>query len=68
MRKAAKELRVKTIEELEKESQTLRAEIAKMAIESKIKPEKDSNTVFKKRKRLAVILTMISQKNLGINK
>ncbi len=68
MRKAAKELRVKTVEELEKEAQTLRGEIAKMAIEAKIKPEKDTNTIFKKRKRLAVVLTMITQKNLGINK
>ena len=68
MKKAATELRVKAVEELEKEAQTLRAEIAKMSIESKVKPEKDTNIVFKKRKRLAVVLTMITQKNLGINK
>lgn len=68
MKKAANELRAKTIEELQKEEQTLRAEIAKMSIEAKVKPEKDTNTIFKKRRRLAVVLTMITQKNLGINK
>ncbi len=68
MKKAAKELRPKTIEELQKEAQTLRDEIAKMTIEKAVKPEKDTNALFKKKKRLAVVLTLINQKNLGITK
>lgn len=68
MKKAAKELRAKSVEELAKEVQTLRSEIAKLTIEERIKPQKDTNLLFKKKKRLAVALTMISQKNLGINK
>lgn len=67
MKKVAKELRAKTVEELEKEAQTLRAEIAKMNIEQKVKVEKDSNLLHKKKKRLAVVLTLITQNNLGIN-
>lgn len=68
MKKAAKELRPKTVEELQKEAQTLREEIAKMTIEKNIKEEKDTNALFKKKKRLAVVLTLITQKNLGITK
>ena len=68
MKKAAKELRAKSVEELAKEVQTLRSEIAKMTIEKNVKVEKDTNLLHKKKKRLAVALTMISQKNLGINK
>lgn len=67
MKKVAKEVRAKSVEELEKEAQVLRAEIAKMTIEKKIKVEKDTNILFKKKKRLAVILTIMTQKNLGIN-
>jgi ribosomal protein L29 len=68
MKKAAKELRTKSIEELSKEVQNLRTEIAKMSIEKPVKPEKDTNLLHRKKKRLAVALTMITQKNLGINK
>ena len=68
MKKTANELRAKSAEELKKEEISLRAEIAKLSIEKNIKPEKDSNLIFKKKKRLAVVLTMITQKNLGITK
>jgi ribosomal protein L29 len=62
MRKITKELTEKSIAELQKEAQSLKEEIAKLTLEAKSNPPKDTNMVFKKRKRLAVILTLISQK------
>lgn len=68
MKKTVTELQVKSVQELEKEAQTLRDEIAKLTIESKVKPEKNTNLSFNKKRRLAVILTLVTQKNLGITK
>lgn len=62
MKKITKELQAKSIEDLKKETDVLRAEIAKMRLEHGIKPQKDTNTVTKKQKRLAAILTMITNK------
>lgn len=66
MKKITKEYITKTVEEMKKEVEALHKEIAKLEIERKAKPQKDSNMVFKMKKRLAVILTVISQKELGI--
>ena len=66
MKKLTKELQGKDISELEKEVQSLRKEIAKLKIERKVKPPKDTNLIRKKEKRLASILTMITQKELGV--
>ncbi len=66
MKKTTKDLIGKSVEELEKEVQTLRADYAKMISYRKIKPEKDTNLIVKKQKRLAVALTLITQKNLGV--
>lgn len=66
MKKITKELLGKTIEELQKEARVIREEVAKLQVESKVKPQKDTNTIPKKIKKLAVILTVISEKELGI--
>ena len=68
MKKHIKELQAKTVVDLQKEIGTLRAEIAKFKVESKVKPQKDSNIIKKKEKQLAHILTVITQKELGISK
>ncbi len=62
MRKINNEYREKTIKELEKEGQKLRQEIAKLKLEEKVNPAKDTNLLMKKRKRLAVILTLFTEK------
>ena len=56
------ELRNKTVKELEKEGNEIVKEIAKLQLESKVNPPKNTNLVIKKRKRLAVILTIINDK------
>ncbi|MFN4212566.1 MAG: 50S ribosomal protein L29 [Microgenomates group bacterium] len=62
MKKAVREYKTKTLLELEKEAHRLREEIAKLKLESKINPPKDTNLLMKKRKTLAVILTLITEK------
>lgn len=66
MKKITKEYINKTVEEMKKEVESLHKEIAKLEIEKKAKPQKDSNMIFKMKKRLAVILTVIRQKELGV--
>jgi ribosomal protein L29 len=68
MKKLTKELHTKTEKDLDKEVMSLREEIAKLMIERSVKPEKDSNTINKKKKRLAVVLTLINQKKIAITK
>lgn len=62
MRKIVQELKGKTIRQLEKEAAQLRTEIAKLRLMTKVSPGKDTNLIYKKRKRLAVILTLITEK------
>ena len=62
MKKTTKELRQKAKEDLKKEVEALNEEIAKMNLEQKVNPAKDSNLIFKKRKRLAAVLTVLSEK------
>ncbi len=57
-----KEIREKSIKELEKESQKIREEIAKEKLEEKVKSSKNTNALFIKRKKLAVILTILGEK------
>ena len=68
MKKLITELTAKTSQELDKEVADLRLEIAKLIVESKAKPQKDTNTIKKKQKRIAYILTVKRQKELGITK
>lgn len=60
--KGIKEIRQKTVKELEKDSRDLITEISKLRLEIKANPPKDSNTYMKKRKKLAVILTVLEEK------
>ena len=62
MKKTRTELKNKSLKDLEKEEQKLREEIAKMKLEAKVNPLKDTNALVKKRKRLAVVLTLLSEK------
>lgn len=62
MKKITKEYKTKTRKELEKIVQHLREEIAKLRLEAKVNPPKDTNLLVKKRKTLALILTLISEK------
>ena len=62
MKKSTKELQSKSIKELEKTGVSLHEEIAKSRLQEKVSPGKDTNAIHKKKKHLAVILTVISQK------
>jgi len=64
MRKITKEIINKSIEDLTKEALLIRQDIAKKLIERKVKPEKNSNTTKILKKRLAVLLTVVRQKEL----
>lgn len=62
MRKTTKIYNGKTGYELEKEIGLLREEIAKLTMSFKSNPPKDTNGLTKKRKQLAVLLTILSEK------
>jgi len=62
MKKFTKELSGKTEKELEKQTQLLREEIAKLVLNERVNPSKDTNFLMKKRKALAVLLTILKQK------
>lgn len=62
MKKTSSEFKGKSVKDLEKEEKKLREEMAKLKLESKVNPQKDSNFLFKKRKRLAVILTLLNER------
>ncbi|VVA43855.1 50S ribosomal protein L29 [Candidatus Roizmanbacteria bacterium] len=62
MRKNTKIYSEKTVKELEKDLIKLREEIAKLRLSFKSNPAKDTNVLAKKRKQLAVLLTVLSQK------
>lgn len=62
MKKIVKDLKAKTIKELEKEKVSLIEEIAKLKLSEKAVPQKDKNLLFKKRKQLAVLLTVLTEK------
>jgi|GEM_PF-2006146 len=64
MRKTTKKYQEKDVKELKKESLKLREEIAKLKLTNKMKPTKDSNLLIKKRKELAVLLTVLSEKEI----
>ncbi len=64
MKKTVKELRDKTIKELEKEQASLREDIAKSKLSFVVNPQKDTNALSKKKKRLAVILTLMNEKKM----
>ncbi|MEK7597487.1 MAG: 50S ribosomal protein L29 [Patescibacteria group bacterium] len=62
MKKITKTYSEKTSKELEKEVGLMREEIAKLQLSFKSNPPKDTNSLTKKRKQLAVLLTVLSEK------
>ncbi len=64
MKKLVQDLKSKSVKDLEKDAVNIRQEIAKMSIESAVAPVKDVNSISKKRKQLAIILTIISEKQV----
>ncbi len=63
MRKVTKQYNDKSAIELSKEALTLRGEIAKLQLERMVAPQKDSNMIAKKKKQLAVLLTVRAGKS-----
>ena len=64
MKKITKKYQEQTVKELKKEGLLLREEIAKTKLLNKVTPPKDSNLLKKKRKQLAVLLTVLFEKEL----
>jgi ribosomal protein L29 len=62
MKKITKLYQEKSLKELEKESQLIRQEIAKLRLSLKTSPQKNTNLLIKKRKQLAVLLTVSTEK------
>ena len=62
MKKITKTFSRKTSNELEKEANSIREEIAKLQLSFKSNPPKDTNSLVKKRKQLAVLLTVLGEK------
>lgn len=62
MKKYASEYRKKTVVELEKEKINLKSEISKLKIEWGVNKPKDTNIISNKLKKLAVLLTILSEK------
>jgi ribosomal protein L29 len=57
-----KELRAKTVDELIKELRDLRSEVSKLAIDMKIGKVENTNTLYRKRKDIARVLTYLTEK------
>ncbi|PIS15759.1 50S ribosomal protein L29 [Candidatus Roizmanbacteria bacterium CG09_land_8_20_14_0_10_41_9] len=62
MKKTIGDLRDKSLEALQNEVAQMGEELAKLQLERGVNPTKDSNLIPKKKKRLAVALTIISEK------
>lgn len=65
MRNISSDLKKAPPEELNKQVVTLRSEITKLFLERKVNPSKNTNVISIKKKKLAQILTFISEKNLS---
>ncbi len=62
MRKLAEKYRKMSVSDLSRLEQDLRREIAKIRLELKVNQPKDTNILSRKRKELAVLLTIKSEK------
>ncbi len=62
MKKITKTYQEKTNKELVNETQSLREEIAKLQLSFRSNPPKDTNLLMKRRKQLAVLLTILTEK------
>ncbi len=67
MKKYVKENREKTVVQLNQLVHGLDMEITKLSLGAKTSPQKDTNLLVKKKKNLAVIKTLISQKETAGN-
>lgn len=65
MKKSVTKISQKTEAELHKELSQLRKEIIKSNLESVMAPQKDTNSNKKKRKQIAIILTVLNSKKLS---
>lgn len=63
MKKITKTYREKISKELAKDLYLLREEIAKLQLSFKSNPPKDTNSLMKKKKQLAVLLTVLTEKD-----
>lgn len=66
MKKDTKELQSKTVEQLEKEINTLRQELSHSKIDMYINSPKDTNQLMKKRKKIAHLLTILTAKRESV--
>ena len=64
MKTSIKQLDKKTIKELISEIEKIRQEISKLQLEKKVSPPKDTNTIKKKRKQLAILLTVMRERQI----
>ena len=64
MSKLADKYRKMSLKELARREQELRKEIAKLRLEFNVNPPKDTNLLGKKRRELAVIMTIKREKEL----
>lgn len=62
MKKIVEELKKKDFNLIKKEIQKLKEEIAKLILENKAHPKKDTNIIKKMRKKLAIMLTVLTEK------
>lgn len=62
MKKHIKEIQGKSIKDVEQDIKAVRTEIANMIMQKKVNPQKDTNAIVKKRKQLAVLLTIHREK------
>lgn len=68
MKQQIKDLEKKSVAELSKTVQSLKTEIAKLILERKTNPTKDTNAIAKKRKTLAQTLTVMNTKEEVVQK
>ena len=63
MRKLVQDIQSKSVKDLEKEIWSIRHDMAKTTLEQQAQPVKDSNVIPKKKKQLAILLTVLNDKN-----
>ncbi len=68
MKKLVEKYRKLGLSDLSRREQELRKEIAKMKLEFKTNPPKDTNLLGKKRRELAIVLTIKREKELEVEK
>lgn len=62
MKKIVKDLQQKSVKELQKEVVKLKKEIDELILSFQTNPQKDTNSISHKKKKVSVLLTVLSQK------